>query len=39
MSEAALVDEYGLDGLYGVVSVNRRGSSSVRSPYTSSVET
>ncbi|SHY98142.1 Uncharacterised protein [Mycobacteroides abscessus subsp. abscessus] len=30
--------EYGLDGLYGVVSVNRFGSSSSRSPNTSSVE-
>ena len=36
---AALVDEYGLDGLYGVDSVNRCGLSSARSPYTSSVET
>ena len=29
---AALVDEYGLDGLYGVCSVKRSGSSSSRSP-------
>ena len=28
----AFVDEYGLDGLYGVVSVNFAGSSSSRSP-------
>ncbi len=34
----ALDAEYGLDGLYGVVSVNFAGSSSSRSPYTSSVE-
>ena len=39
MSAAALVAEYGLDGLYGVDSVNRTGSSSGRSPYTSSVDT
>ena len=39
MSAPALVDEYGLDGLYGVVSVNRAESSSARSPYTSSVDT
>ena len=38
MSAAALVDEYGLDGLYGVDSVNRCGLPSSRSPYTSSVE-
>src|SRR5690349_14744548 len=38
MSAAALVDEYGLDGLYGVRSLNRLGSSNSRSPYTSSVE-
>ena len=37
-SDPALVEEYGLDGLYGVCSVNRVGSSSSRSPYTSSVE-
>ena len=37
-SDPALVEEYGLDGLYGVFSVNRSGSSSSRSPYTSSVE-
>ena len=28
----AFVDEYGLDGLYGVASVKRAGSSSSRSP-------
>jgi hypothetical protein len=38
MSELALVLEYGLDGLYGVCGVNFAGSSSLRSPYTSSVE-
>jgi len=38
MSAAALVDEYGLDGLYGVEAVNRPGSSRLKSPYTSSVE-
>src|SRR5450756_840833 len=37
-SLAALVEEYGLDGLYGVSGVNLAGSSSSRSPYTSSVE-
>jgi hypothetical protein len=37
-SEPAFVAEYGLDGLYGVASVKRSGSSSSRSPYTSSVE-
>ena len=37
MSELAFVDEYGLDGWYGVSSVNFAGSSSARSPYTSSV--
>src|SRR5882757_11260320 len=37
-SEPALVDEYGEDGLYGVCGVNFAGSSSSRSPYTSSVE-
>ena len=31
-SEPALVEEYGLEGLYGVFSVNRSGSSSSRSP-------
>ena len=31
-------DEYGDEGLYGVASVNRFGSSNSRSPYTSSVE-
>ena len=37
-SEPALAAEYGLLGLYGVDSVKRVGSSSSRSPYTSSVE-
>src|SRR5215468_9478440 len=37
-SEPALVELYGLDGLYGDPAVNLRGSSSGRSPYTSSVE-
>ena len=39
MSLAAFVDEYGLDGWYGVDSVNLAGSSKARSPYTSSVLT
>ena len=38
MSLPALVELYGLDGLYAVASVKRSGSSSSRSPYTSSVE-
>src|SRR3954464_6529059 len=37
-SEPAFVELYGLDGLYGVSGVNFAGSSSSRSPYTSSVE-
>ena len=36
--DSAFVEEYGLEGLYGVASVNRVGASSSRSPYTSSVE-
>ena len=39
MSDAAFVLEYGLDGWYGVDSVNLAGSSRARSPYTSSVLT
>ena len=38
-SELAFVDEYGLEGWYGVSSVNLFGSSRARSPYTSSVLT
>jgi len=38
-SEPALVELYGLDGLYGISGVNLAGSSSARSPYTSSVDT
>ena len=38
-SEPAFEAEYGEEGLYGVSSVNRFGSSRSRSPYTSSVDT
>src|SRR5438309_461282 len=38
MSELALLAEYGLDGSYGVCSVNWSKESSARSPNTSSVE-
>ena len=38
-SEPAFVDEYGDEGLYGVLGVNFSSPSSGRSPYTSSVDT
>src|SRR4051794_38821887 len=37
-SDPAFVEEYGLDGVYGLCGENLVGSSSSRTPYTSSVE-